>query len=103
MEVDQEGEAGEQEWDDHGTEEENLQYADQLQYSAAPAEGWNHEGSIPQKGPKGNKIKEGKMDIRLEMLQLSLRIVEATTAGGVEGRANRHTLWELLELPLIHI
>eukprot|EP00972_Heterocapsa_arctica_P026299 3871494-Heterocapsa_arctica.AAC.1 len=31
------------------------------------------------------------------MLQLALRIVEATTAGGVEGRANRHTLWELLE------
>ncbi len=91
MEVDQEGEAGGQESDDHGTEEENLQYADQLQYSAAPAEGWNHEGSIPQKGPKGTKTKEGKLDIRLEMLQLALRIVEATTAGGAEGRANRHT------------
>eukprot|EP00972_Heterocapsa_arctica_P089102 13139530-Heterocapsa_arctica.AAC.1 len=81
MEVDQEeGEAGLQESDDHGTEEENVQYADQLQYSAAPNEGWNHEGSKFQKGPMGTKAKERKLDIRLEMLQLALRIVEATTA-----------------------
>jgi hypothetical protein len=45
----------------------------------------------------GTKATEGKLDIRLEMLQLALRIVEATTSAGVEGRSMRHNLWDLLE------
>eukprot|EP00972_Heterocapsa_arctica_P089831 13250557-Heterocapsa_arctica.AAC.1 len=43
MDVDQEGEVGQEPEDDHGTEQEHLDFADQHQYDAAPSGGWNHE------------------------------------------------------------
>eukprot|EP00972_Heterocapsa_arctica_P090909 13411858-Heterocapsa_arctica.AAC.1 len=43
MEVDQEGAEDQAQGDDHGTEQENMGFADQQQYDEAPEGGWNHE------------------------------------------------------------
>eukprot|EP00972_Heterocapsa_arctica_P068125 10060070-Heterocapsa_arctica.AAC.1 len=45
MEVDQEGVEDQGHGDDHGTEQENLDYAEQHQYDGAPEGGWNHEAA----------------------------------------------------------
>jgi hypothetical protein len=39
MDVDQEGVAPQEQEDDHGTEQENLEYGDQWQYDSVPTEG----------------------------------------------------------------
>eukprot|EP00972_Heterocapsa_arctica_P094497 13935890-Heterocapsa_arctica.AAC.1 len=59
MDVDHEGDVAPPPQDEHDTEQENLDYADQHQYSAAPTEGWNHEGGVPiQMDPKGRQEAE---------------------------------------------
>eukprot|EP00972_Heterocapsa_arctica_P024472 3611054-Heterocapsa_arctica.AAC.1 len=75
MDVDQEGDVVLPPQDEHETEQENLDYADQHQYSAAPTEGWNHEGGVPiQSALKGRQKAEKTFCIRTEMLRLTIRI-----------------------------
>eukprot|EP00972_Heterocapsa_arctica_P017487 2583020-Heterocapsa_arctica.AAC.1 len=99
MDVDQEGDESQQAQDDHGTEPENLEFADQQQYAAAPSGGWNHDGSEHRQSIKELTDKpETNFDIRADMLKLALRIVEAT--GGRQGRQKdpkKGRLWNLLE------
>ena len=97
MDVDQEGVVVTPPQDEHDTEQENLDYADQQQYSAAPTEGWNHEWGEPiHKEPKNRPEGEEKFCVRTEMLKLTVRIVEAT--GGSQGKHKREELGQLREL-----
>eukprot|EP00972_Heterocapsa_arctica_P088170 13000547-Heterocapsa_arctica.AAC.1 len=80
MEVDQEGEGVEEQGDVHGTDQENLEYADQQQYDEAPSGGWNHEVVDLTQTKEGPVIDlEAKLDIREEILKLGLRLYEFTT------------------------
>eukprot|EP00972_Heterocapsa_arctica_P115624 16448800-Heterocapsa_arctica.AAC.1 len=75
MDVDQEGDVVLPPQDEHETEQENLDFANQQQYSAAPSEGWNHEGGeLIQSVVKGRPKAEKTFCIRTDMLRLTLRI-----------------------------
>eukprot|EP00972_Heterocapsa_arctica_P041418 6108293-Heterocapsa_arctica.AAC.1 len=71
MEVDQEGEGGQEPEDDHGTEQENLDFGDQHQYGAAPSGGWNHDLVDLTQNKEGPTIDlDADFDIREDMLRL---------------------------------
>eukprot|EP00972_Heterocapsa_arctica_P082603 12171659-Heterocapsa_arctica.AAC.1 len=79
MEVDQEGAEAQEEEDVHGTDQENLDFADQHQYDAAPCGGWNHEVVDLTQTKEGPVIDlEVQLDIREEMLKLGLRLYTVT-------------------------
>eukprot|EP00972_Heterocapsa_arctica_P069349 10246655-Heterocapsa_arctica.AAC.1 len=80
MEVDQEGAENQDQGDVHGTDQENLDFADQQHYADILEGGWNHEVVDLTQAKEGPVIDlEVQLDVREEMLSLRLRIYQDTT------------------------
>eukprot|EP00972_Heterocapsa_arctica_P101486 14955177-Heterocapsa_arctica.AAC.1 len=98
MEVDQEGDGGQVPGDDHGTEQENLDFGNQHQYDDAPSGGWNHETvSLTQtkEGPTIDLVAD--YDIREDMVRLGLRIYEAVVEASAKDEVPKgYRLYDLL-------
>eukprot|EP00972_Heterocapsa_arctica_P037698 5548379-Heterocapsa_arctica.AAC.1 len=78
MEVGQEGDYVQGQEENHGTEQEGLDFGNHHQYDDAPIGGWNHEAenlTQSKECPVIDLVPE--YDIREDILRLGLRIYEA--------------------------
>eukprot|EP00972_Heterocapsa_arctica_P081794 12055626-Heterocapsa_arctica.AAC.1 len=78
MEVDQEGDFVQGLEEDHGVDQEELDFGNQHQYDDAPIGGWNHEADNLTQSKECPTIDlVAEYDIREDILRLGLRIYEA--------------------------
>eukprot|EP00972_Heterocapsa_arctica_P011066 1620225-Heterocapsa_arctica.AAC.1 len=99
MEVDQEGDGDQGPEDDHGTEQENLDFGNQHQNDDAPTGGWNHEtANLTQAKECPTTDLVAEYDIREDILILGLRIYEAVVEASKKDEVPKeYRLYDLLD------